>query len=243
MASLLLDGCSFIGDGLSTKLIARPATFHVPPQVEAGKPFLIYADFNANCDDKAEVTTLIDEQSKSITIRLSQWLHEYQACPAAVFMMRTTKTLTLPNPGTYQVAPATFEEVQPPAATVQVLPAGQPAPEWTPAPLEQGRYPVPTGTLAGRVVDGTTGAGLEAVKVSVRDVVPVVEGYTDRDGRFELTKVPQGDQIVGVAKDGFALRGDRLVAKVRPNSSVTMDEIVLEPRSTLASPSPSPAAN
>lgn len=51
-----------------------------------------------------------------------------------------------------------------------------------------------TGVLRGRVVDAATGAGVQAVTVSV--VGTLTGAYTDAEGRFTVARVPQGRWVV-----------------------------------------------
>nr|MCU0624026.1 carboxypeptidase-like regulatory domain-containing protein [Gemmatimonadaceae bacterium] len=51
-----------------------------------------------------------------------------------------------------------------------------------------------TGVLRGRVVDAASGAGVQAVTVSV--VGTLTGAYTDAEGRFLVARVPAGQRVV-----------------------------------------------
>lgn len=106
---------------------------HAPPQVEARKEFSVHADYDAACGTDDAMTVTVDETAKILTVRITyKWI--YQPCPAAEDPRRIDLRLTLREPGTYRLVAQTF---RPLTATIEVSPAGQPAPEWTPPPFER----------------------------------------------------------------------------------------------------------
>lgn len=127
-----------------TTVERKPWVIHAPPQVEAGKEFSVYADYDIACGFDEALTVTADDVAKTLTLRLTVKSIPKMPCPGAVFPKRIDQRLTLREPGTYRLVAQTSKPL---TATLEVLPAGQPAPEWTPPPLQVlGRAPW---TLAG----------------------------------------------------------------------------------------------
>lgn len=107
---------------------------------------------------------------------------------------------------------------------------------------------IPTGAVTGQVVDAGTGKGLAGALVSVEHVDPPVAALTDAGGTYVLFSVPQGQQFLDVAHQGYepyiglvAPSASPNPANVFPNQTIAMAPIVLTPVSP--SPSSTPTAS
>lgn len=117
----------------------------------------------------------------------------------------------------------------------QALPAGNENALLTPSGGYMNR--LPTGTVTGRIMDERTKMGVPDVFVEVQNVNPRVSARTDSSGNFVLNNVPQGDQIVVVNKPGYiymATQGS-IIAKVMPNTTVSLAQVNLTPSIMAAS--------
>lgn len=81
------------------------------------------------------------------------------------------------------------------------------------------------GTVAGRVIDASTGAPVPVA--AVRVLGTVLSAFADDSGRFELRLVPAGRQRLSVERLGYAPR--QIEVQVPPGGRTTT-EIALEPR-------------
>lgn len=90
---------------------------------------------------------------------------------------------------------------------------------------------LPTGTVAGRIVDERTGMGVPDVFVEIQNVNPPVSARTDASGNFMLQSAPQGKQILVMTKTGYVYTASQgsVIADVLPNSTVTLPQILLTP--------------
>jgi hypothetical protein len=117
-----------------TTVERKPWFIHVPPQVEAGNEFSVYADYDVACGFDDALAATVDDTAKTLTLRLTVKRMIKVPCPGAVIPRRIDQRVTLREPGSYRlVAQASRPLV---TTTIEVLPAGQPAPEWTPPPFE-----------------------------------------------------------------------------------------------------------
>ena len=115
------------------------------------------------------------------------------------------------------------------------LPAGNENSMLTPSGLGLNR--LPTGTVTGRIVDERTKIGVPDVIVEVQNVNPPVSARTDSSGNFTLNNVPQGDQIVVLNKAGYVYMATQgsIIAKVMPNTTVSLPQVNLTPSIMAAS--------
>jgi hypothetical protein len=112
----------------------KPWVVHAPPRVEAEKEFSVFADYDAACGFDESLTCTVDDAAKTLTLRLTVKSMPKMPCPGAEDPKRIVQRLTLREPGTYRLVAQT---IYPLTATIEVLPGGQPAPEWTPPPFER----------------------------------------------------------------------------------------------------------
>lgn len=128
----LCSGCGLVEDVLAWTTIQKTlVAVQAPPQVVAGTPFSVYADDEAGCGVDDVLTVTVDEPKKTLSVRISQRISRNRACPDMASLKRLSRSVTLSTPGTYQVDADTLRR----SGTIDVLPAGQVAPAWTPPPL------------------------------------------------------------------------------------------------------------
>ena len=134
--SLLSAGCGLVGDWSNwTTIQVNISAIQAPPQVEAGKAFTVFADYDAGCGESDALQITTDEQAKTITLRLTQRIQKDRACPAGENRKRISQSMTLRTAGTYRLV---ADSHGPPSSTHLVaLPSGQSAPPWSPEPFQR----------------------------------------------------------------------------------------------------------
>ncbi len=87
---------------------------------------------------------------------------------------------------------------------------------------EEGKAPLPAGSITGRVIDSTTRAGLSGITVAVEGTK--LATTTGADGGYTISGVPTGPQSIVARRIGY--RTHRRAVAVVENESVTADIVL-----------------
>ncbi|MFN8671050.1 MAG: hypothetical protein U0457_03080 [Candidatus Sericytochromatia bacterium] len=86
----------------------------------------------------------------------------------------------------------------------------------------------PVGNISGKIIDSYTKLGIQGIRVEVRGVNPKVIAYTDASGKYTLSKVPQGRQVIGVVGSSYAtVNAGNITVDVIANNTTPVTDIAV----------------
>ncbi|MBC7474356.1 MAG: carboxypeptidase regulatory-like domain-containing protein [Candidatus Sericytochromatia bacterium] len=90
---------------------------------------------------------------------------------------------------------------------------------------------LPTGSVAGRVMDSFTRMGVSGARIEVSGIRPAITTTTDASGNFTLPNVPQGKQVILVTKKEYTslVGNSNIIVDVAAGNTTTAPQISMIP--------------